>query len=126
MKMIFAILKHAVLAMQLEHDGSGLPVKFSGALLLVSVYSALTLATSANVSDDLLGLSFIVVIYLFVLRSQVIGLIILIGIITSTIAFILGLFGELSPLHLVMLTILEYLLVFGALVNAIKRYANLT
>lgn len=112
--------------MQLEHDGSGLPVKFSGALLLVSVYSALTLATSANVSDDLLGLSFIVVIYLFVLRSQVIGLIILIGIITSTIAFILGLFGELSPLHLVMLTILEYLLVFGALVNAIKRYANLT
>lgn len=112
--------------MQLEHDGTGLPTKFSGAFLLVSLYTVLVFSNSADASDHLLGHSFVVFIYLFVLRTQIIGLILLIGIISSVISLILGQFGDLSALHLVMLHAMEYLLVFGALINTIKRHANLT
>ena len=126
MKFIRALFKHALLAMQLEHDGSGLPTKFSSAFMFMSVYVALIFANSANVSDELLGLSFIVFIYLFVLRTQVVALVILIGIISSFITFFLGNFGGLSVLQSVMLNIMEYLMVFGALINTIRRHANLT
>ena len=126
MKFIRALFKHALLAMQLEHDGSGLPTKLSSAFMFMSVYVALIFANSANVSDELLGLSFIVFIYLFVLRTQVVALVILIGIISSFITFFLGYFGGLSVLQSVMLNIMEYLMVFGALINTIRRHANLT
>lgn len=126
MKIIFALLKHIALVMKLEHDGTGLPTKFSGALLLVSLYTALIFSNSTDASDHLLGHCFVVFIYLFVLRTQVIGLIFLIGIISSLISLILSQFGDLSALHLVMLNAMEYLLVFGALINTIKRHANLT
>lgn len=125
MKIIFGLLKHIALVMQLEHDGTGLPTKFAGAFILVSVYTALIFSNSADVSDHLLGLSFVIFIYLFVLRTQIIGLILLIGIISGLISLILSQFGELSALHLVMLHAMEYLLVFGALINTIKRHANL-
>ena len=126
MKFIEALFKHALLVMQLEHDGSGLPTKFTSACLFVSIYVALIFANSANFNDELLGLSFIVSIYLLVIRTQVVALVILIGIISSFITFVLGFFGGLSPLQVVMLNMMEYLLVFGALINAIRRYANLT
>ncbi len=126
MKFIGALFKHALLAMQLEHDGSGLPTKLSSAFMFMSVYVALIFANSANVSDELLGLSFIVFIYLFVLRTQMVALVILIGIISSFITFLLGYFGGLSVLQSVMLNIMEYLMVFGALINTIRRHANLT
>jgi hypothetical protein len=126
MKMIFALLKHAILVMQLEHDGRGLPTRFVGAFLLVALYTALCCLNNPAIGDNMLGLTFVVFIYLFVLRTQVIGLIILIGIISSCLSLTLGMFGELSALHLVMISAMEYLLVFGALINTIKRHANLT
>ena len=126
MKLIGALLKHVLLAMQLEHDGTGLPTKFSSAFWLVAIYAALVFANSANFNDALFGLVFVVFIYLFVLRIQVIGLVILIGIISGFISFSLSLFGGLSALQLVMLNAMEYLMVLGALINAIKRYAKIT
>jgi hypothetical protein len=126
MKFISALFKHALLAMQLEHDGSGLPTKFVSACLFVSVYVALIFANSANFSEELLGLSFIVFIYLFVLRTQIVALVILIGIISSFITFVIGFFGGLSLLQSVLLNAMEYLMVFGALINSIRRYANLS
>ncbi len=126
MKFISALFKHALLAMQLEHDGSGLPTKFVSACLFVSVYVALIFANSANFSEELLGLSFIVFIYLFILRTQIVALVILIGIISSFITFVIGFFGGLSLLQSVLLNAMEYLMVFGALINSIRRYANLS
>jgi hypothetical protein len=126
MKFISALFKHALLAMQLEHDGSGLPTKFVSACLFVSVYVALIFSNSANFSEELLGLSFIVFIYLFVLRTQIVALVILIGIISSFITFVIGFFGGLSLLQSVLLNAMEYLMVFGALINSIRRYANLS
>lgn len=125
MKLVSALFKHMVLVMQLEHDGTGLPTRFSSALLLAAIYVTLVFANSANVNDELLGLVFIVFIYLFVLRTQVIGLVMLVGIISGFIAFTLGLFGGLSALQLVMLNAMEYLMVFGAIINAVRRYANI-
>jgi hypothetical protein len=126
MKVVMALLKHVKLVMQLEHDGSGLPLRLSSAFILVFIYSALTYANSGNFSEEMLGLAFVVLIYLFVLRTQVVGLVILIGIISSAITFGLSLFGGLSTLQIVMLSAMEYLLVLGALINTIKRYANIT
>jgi len=126
MKLGYAFLKHIALVMQLGHDGTGLPTKFSGALLLVSLYTVIFFATNPDISENLLGYCFVVFIYLFVLRTQIIGLILLIGIISGVFSVVLSQFGDLSPLHLVMLHAMEYLLVFGALINTIKRHANLT
>jgi hypothetical protein len=126
MKLIAALLKHAFIAMQLEHDGAGLPTKLWSALMLVSIYVALVYANSSNFGDETLGLAFVIFIYLFVLRTQVIGLLILIGVISGSIAFMLSLFGDLSALQLVMLNAMEYMMVFGGLINAIKRYAKIT
>ena len=126
MAFIKALLKHVQLAMQLEHDGSGLPTHFSSASLFVSLYAFMALIHSVDVSNDIWAVSFIVIVYLYVLRTQLVGLIILIGMISSSISITLGMFGVLSELQLVLLSALEYLLVFGALINAIRRYANLT
>ena len=126
MKFIGALFKHALLAMQLEHDGTGLPTKFLSASLFISIYVALIFANSANFGDEVLGLSFVVFIYLFVLRTQIVALVILIGIISSFITFGLSFFGGLSLLQSVLLNAMEYLMVFGALINSIRRYANLS
>jgi len=124
-KFIGALCKHALLVMQLEHDGSGLPTQFISACGFIAIYAALIYANSVNFGDEMLGLSFIVLIYLFVMRTQVVALVILIGIISSFITFVLGFFGGLSLLQSVMLNAMEYLMVFGALINSIRRYANL-
>ncbi|MGJ8619851.1 MAG: hypothetical protein ACSHWN_05920 [Methylophilaceae bacterium] len=126
MKLINAILKHIYLTMQLEHDGSGLPTQFLSASLLVSLYVCLSIVNSANIDPNFLGLGFVAGIYLFVLRTQLVGLIILIGIITNSISLVLGFFGEISALQLVLINALEYLLVYGAVINIIRRYANIT
>ena len=126
MKLIKALFRHIYLTMQLEHDGSGLPTQFLSACVLILLYSGLCIANSVNVDPNFFGLGFVAIIYLFVLRTQLVGLIILIGIITNSISLILGCIGEVSELHLVLINALEYLLVYGAIINVIRRYANIT
>ncbi len=126
MKLIKALFKHIYLTMQLEHDGSGLPRQFISAALLISIYAFLSIANSVNVDLNLFGLGFVALVYLFVLRTQLVGLIILIGIISNCIMLVLGFFGEVSALQLVLINALEYLLVYGAIINVIRRYVNIT
>lgn len=112
--------------MQLEHDGSGLPTQFLSAALLVSLYAFLSIANSVNVDPNFFGLGFVVLVYLFVLRTQLVGLIILIGVISNSLLLILGFVGEISALQLVLINAFEYLLIYGAIINVIRRYANIT
>jgi hypothetical protein len=125
-KLIKALLKHIYLAMQLEHDGSGLPTQFLSASLLVSLYIGLSILNSVNIDPTFFGLGFVAVIYLLVLRTQLVGLIILIGIITNSISLILGFFGAISALQLVLINALEYMLIYGAIINVIRRHVNIT
>lgn len=126
MKLIKALFKHIYLTMQLEHDGSGLPTQFLSAALLVSLYAFLSIANSVNVDPNFFGLGFVVLVYLFVLRTQLVGLIILIGVISNGLLLILGFVGEISALQLVLINAFEYLLIYGAIINVIRRYANIT
>ncbi len=126
MIIIKALFKHIYLTMQLEHDGTGLPTRFLSAALLFSLYAFLSISNSKNVDPNFFGLGFVGLVYLFVLRTQLVGLIILIGIISNSILLVLGSFGEFSALQLVLINALEYLLVYGAIINVIRRYANIT
>ena len=126
MRIINALFKHIYLAMQLEHDGSGLPTQILSAALLISLYAFLCIVNSANVDPNYFGLGFVALVYLFVLRTQLVGLIILIGIISNSISLLLSFFGEVSALQFVFINALEYLLVYGAIINVIRRYANIT
>ena len=125
MKLMNAFFKHAWFALSLKHDGTGLPTKLPAACMLITFYIALNL-TNTHIGqgitlETLLGLSFIAQFYLFSLRIPLIGLFIVIGIITNAIALALtSLFGVPDqPLYL--LTLIEYIMVFAAIVNIIKH-----
>jgi len=128
MRLIQALLSHIWLVMQMKHDGSGLPEKFMGALLLISVYVALVMVNK-NVQGELtietvLALAFIAQFYLFSIRNTVIGLVILIGIIGNVFSLGMTAIGEVSAAQLMMLSAMQSLLIFGALVNVIKAHSK--
>lgn len=128
MKLITAIFTHTWFALNLKHDGTGLPTKLPAALLLVSLYIALSLAnhhfSQAITLETLLGLSFIGQIYLFSLRTKLIGLFLVIGIIVNALKLIFSaLFGAPESESL-MLLFAEYIMIFAALVNTVKSNAH--
>lgn len=129
MKLIDGLLKHAFYVMKLEHDGSGLPTKLSSALLFVSFYGLLVLANNWSAGTVDLGmcfsLAFIALVYTVVLRNQITGLIILIGIISNLLSLLLSQFGALAEWQQLMLSVMEYVMVFGALTNVIKSHIKL-
>lgn len=129
MKLINGLLQHAFYVMKLEHDGSGLPTKFSSALLFVSLYSLLVFANNWHAGTVNIGmcfsLVFIALVYTAVLRNQITSLIILIGIISNVISLLLNQFGALVEWQQLMLSIMEYVMVFGALTNVIKSHIKL-
>lgn len=129
MKLIGGLFQHAFYVMKLEHDGSGLPTKFSSALLLVTLYGFLVIGNNWYAGTVGLGmcfsLVFIALVYTVLLRNQITGLIILIGIISSMISLLLVQFGALADWQLLMLSMIEYVMVFGALTNVIKSYIKL-
>lgn len=130
MKLISAFLTHLWLALRLKHDGSGLPVKFMGALLLVSIYSALVLLHQWMLGEldlvSILAIFFIAQFYLFSLRNTLIGLILVIGIVANLFSFGIAVFGQPSPLQASLLALMEYIMVFAALINVLKKHAKLT
>jgi hypothetical protein len=129
MKLINGLFQHAVYAMKLEHDGTGLPTKFSSALLLTFVYGLVVIANDLHAGtldySVLFPLIFIAFVYTVVLRNQLTGLIILIGIISNVMSLLLSPFGALAEWQQLMLSIMEYVLVFGALTNVIKSNIKL-
>jgi hypothetical protein len=124
MKLISALFIHTWLAFRLKHNGAGLPTKLPAAFLLTSLYIALVLANK-NIHggitlETLLGLSFIAQFYLFSLRTKLIGLFIIISMFTNTLSILLTTLAGVAEENLFMLFIVEYIMVFAALINVIK------
>jgi hypothetical protein len=130
LRLFKAMMMHAWLAIKLKHDGTGMPTHIPAALALISFYIGLSLI-NASVSNNIhagtfVGLSFIAQFYVFGLRNKLIGLIIMIGIITNVLTFALGLFSKISEMQLLMLSLMELVMVFGALVNVIRANAKVS
>lgn len=128
MSFVKALFSHAWRVMQLKHDGTGLPVNFIGALLLASLYIALV-AINKSLHGELtmeavLAMVFIGQFYLFCIRNTVIGLVILIGIVGNVFSLTMAAFGEVSTTQMLMLSAMESLMIFGALVNVIKAHSK--
>lgn len=128
MSFIKALFSHVWLVMRMKHDGTGLPVNFIGAFILATIYIGLVVMHK-NMSGELtigaiIALVFIGQLYLFSLRNTVMGLVILIGIIGNVFSLVMAAFGEVSMTQMLMLSVMQYLLVFGALINVIKTHAN--
>jgi hypothetical protein len=125
MKLMNAFFKHAWFALSLKHDGTGLPTKLPAACMLIGLYIALNLANrhiSQGITlETLLGLSFIAQFYLFSLRTSLIGLFIVIGIITNALTLALTVLTNIPEQNLYLPIILEYIMVFAAIVNIIKH-----
>lgn len=128
MKFYRRLLTHIFYAIKLEHDGTGLPTKFMSACLLVSTYMALATLNHLNAGvvdhNFFFALCLIACIYLFALRTTLIGLILLIGIVSNVMTLMLTTFGDLAAWQTVMLAALEYTMVFGAITNVIKRHVK--
>jgi hypothetical protein len=128
-RFINAMLAHAWLALRLKHDGSGLPANIPAAFSLVVLYIALSL-TNASISGDIkmgsfIALSFIAQFYVFCLRDKLIGLIILIGIIVNLLSLFISVFAAPSETKQLLLTAIEFVMIFGALVNVIRSNAKI-
>ena len=125
MKLMNAFFKHAWFALSLKHDGTGLPTKLPAACMLIGLYIALNLANrhigQGITLETLLGLSFIAQFYLFSLRTPLIGLFIVIGIITNALTLALTTLTGIAEQHLYLPIILEYIMVFAAIINIIKH-----
>jgi len=123
MKFVYAILNHAWLALSLRHDGTGLPQKLPAAFMLAALYIALSLANSHLRGDfnyhSIIGLSFVAQIYIFLLRDKVVGLILLIGAISNAFSFTLAVFSNTSELAQILLSLMEFVMIFGAMINII-------
>ena len=128
MKLITAILIHTWLALRLKHDGAGMPTKLPAALVLITLYVALNLANkhiSGGINvETIIGLSFIAQFYLFGLRNKLIGLIILISVITNALSLGLSTLAGIPEEKLFMLLIMEFIMIFAAIVNVIKSEAG--
>lgn len=129
MKLISGLFQHAFFVMKLAHDGSGLPTKFSSALPLVAFYGLLVVVNNLFAGTVDFGMcfsiAFITLLYTVALRNQITGLIILIGIVSNVISLILIQFGALAEWQQLMLSMMEYAMIFGALTNVIKSHIKL-
>ena len=124
MKLIYALWIHIWLALSLRHNGAGMPTKLPAAFLLAALYVALNLANQhlhGGIDyETLLGLSFVTQFYLFGLRTKMIGLFIIISIFINALTLALIALAGVAEENLLLLTIVEYIMVFAALINIIK------
>jgi hypothetical protein len=124
MKLISALWIHVWLALSLKHNGDGMPTKLPAAFLLAALYVALNLASkhlNGGINfETLLGLSFVAQFYLFGLRTKMIGLFIIISVFINALTLALSALAGIAEENLFMLIIIEYIMVFAALINIIK------
>lgn len=125
MKLIYVLWIHIWLALSLRHNGDGMPTKLPAAFLLATLYVALNLANKHLHGDidyeTLLGLSFVTQFYLFGLRTKMIGLFIIISVFINALTLALIALAGVAEESLLLLTIIEYIMVFAALINIIKN-----
>jgi hypothetical protein len=122
---ILAMLKHAWLVLRLRHDGAGMPEKIPAAMMLAATYVLLSLANarlhgSLN-SHAIMGLCFVAQIYVFSLRQKLIGLIIMIGIVANAFTLVMDLLSVTSQEKVLMVTLMELVMILGAVINVIKK-----
>jgi hypothetical protein len=123
--LLSAFIKHSLLALQLKHDGSGMPTELPGAFLIAALYTALTLVNS-HLSEGItltttLMVMFIAQCYVLFLRNKLIGLIMLISIIMNAFTTILSVSTGIPMENLGLLIVSEYILVAAAVINVIKN-----
>lgn len=128
MKLLRALITHAWFAMTFRHNGEGMPTKLPGALALVCLYIALIL-TNIHIQqtfsiENLIALLFIAQIYVFSLRNRVIGLIILIGVVANAMMLATHMLTGIPQQQLYAITIMEYAMVFSAVLNVIKYHLS--
>lgn len=128
MKLLHALITHAWFAVTFRHNGDGMPTKLPGALALVSLYIVLIL-TNIHIQqtfsiENLIGLLFIAQMYVFILRNRVIGLIILIGVIANALMLTTHMLTGIPEQQLYAITIMEYAMVFSAVLNVLKYHLN--
>jgi hypothetical protein len=124
LKFITALFSHFSLVLQLKHDGRGMPENMPAALALISIYSLIGLINysyegSINF-NALFGLCFVAQCYLFYLRDKLIGLIILISILINAITMILNALVGIDEQTNFALNIIEYIMIFAAIINVIR------
>lgn len=126
MKLLSALLHHAWLAITLKHHGAGMPTERIGAVALVSVYIALLLTNihmqHALTIESVVGILFIAQFYVFSLRNRIVGLIILIGITANALMLVAQWLTGMTQQQLFIITLLEYVMIFSAMLNVIKDY----
>lgn len=126
MRLLSALLHHAWLAITLKHYGAGMPTQYTGAIALVSAYIALLLTNMhlqhALTIESVIGILFIAQFYIFSLRNRIVGLIILIGMIANALMLGAQWLTGMSQQQLFMVTLLEYVMIFSAILNVIKDH----
>lgn len=128
MKLLRALATHTWFAMTFRHNGVGMPTTLPAAIALVSLYTALIL-TNLHIQqmyslESLIGLLFISQIYVFSLRNRVIGLIILIGAIANATMLAVHFITGIPQQQLFAITLMEYAMVFSAVLNVIKHHMS--
>lgn len=128
MRLLSALLHHAWLAITLKHHGVGMPTQPMGAVALVSLYIALLL-TNINMQhtltiESVIGILFVAQFYIFSLRNRIVGLIILIGIIANALMLCAQWLTGIPQQQLFIITLLEYVMIFSAMLNVIKDLMN--
>jgi hypothetical protein len=118
-----AIFKHISLALQLKHDGTGLPKEVPGAFLLAIVYIMINLLNQHHADgipvSTFVMIGFIAQCYVLFLRNNLIGLILLISIICNAFSLLLTYVMGIPAENLAIMIVSEYILVTAAVVNVI-------
>jgi len=128
MKLLHALFTHTWFAITFRHNGEGMPTKLPGAITLASLYIVLILINihiqQTFSIESLIGLLFIAQMYVFSLRNRVIGLIIMIGVIANALMLSIHLLTGIPQQQLYAVTIMEYAMVFSAVLNVIKYHMS--
>jgi len=125
LKLLNALFSHAWLALRFKHNGEGLPTGFPAACALAMLYVILS-AANKSLSESLdfqtlFGLSFVAHCYLFGLRNQLVGLLLLIGVLCNAMALATIYLTGYSAEKIMAITLMEYAMIFSAIINVIKR-----
>lgn len=124
MRFFSALFMHFGLVLRLKHDGQGMPANMPAAIALISIYTLLGLI---NYSQDgsinftaLFWLCLVAQCYLFCLRDKLIGLIIVISILINAMTLVINMLVGVNEQSIFVLSIMEYIMIFAALINVIK------
>jgi len=124
MKIIYAFFSHFGLVIRLKHDGQGMPESLPAAMALISIYALLGLINysyEGNINyTALFGLCFVMQCYLFCLRNKLIGLIIVISILINSVTMVIDMIVGITEQGLFVLNIIEYIMIFAAIINVIR------